>query len=215
LVWLDRAQGRHNYSDAQHLDLRIAALEALGRKAEAQGLGWAAFERWLSVTHLRAFLRGLPDFDDVEAEQKAIAHALSHSDRGLALTFLVTWPNLDAANRLVRAHHAELDGRDYGRLRPAAEAHTEKHPVAATLLHRVLAEDVLRRASSRQYPYAARDVRACAGLATFLTAENGLEPMPRSWRGSSGSTRARRGSGPCSSPPYERWICAERSAERW
>ncbi len=86
----------------------------------------------------------------------------------------MTWPNLDAANRLVRAHHAELDGGDYGRLRPATEALAEKYPVAATLLHRALAEDVLRRASSRQYQYAARDVRACAGLATFVSAEDGV-----------------------------------------
>jgi hypothetical protein len=175
LAWLDRAQGRHKEAHAQHLDLRIAALDALGRTSEAQELRWAAFQRWLSVMHLRAYLRGLPDFDDVEAEERAIAHALSHPDPGAALAFLVTWPNLDAANQLVRAHHAELDGGDYGRLRPAAEALAEKYPAAATLLHRALAEDVLRRASSRQYQYAARDVRACAGLAPFLPAEGGVE----------------------------------------
>lgn len=61
------------------------------------------------------------------------------------------------------------------RLRPAAEALAEKYPVAAALLHRALAEDVLRRASSRQYQYAARDVRACTGLAPFLPAEDGVE----------------------------------------
>jgi hypothetical protein len=174
LVWLDRAQGRHAGEDRTHLDLRIAALDELGRKEEVQKLRWAAFQSWLSVPHLRAYLRGLPDFDDVEAEDRAISHALSHPDRGLALAFLTTWPNLEAANRLVRAH-AELDGGNYVRLRPAAEALAEKYPVAATLLHRALAEDVLRRASSRQYQYAARDVRACAGLAAQLPQENGLE----------------------------------------
>lgn len=166
LAWLDRAQGRHKGEDRTHLDLRIAALDALGRTKDAQDLRWAAFQSWLSVPHLRVYLRGLPDFDDVEAEDRAIAHALSHPDRGLALAFLTTWPNLEAANRLVRAHHAELDGRDYIRLRPAAEALAEKYPVAATLLH---------RASSRQYQYAARDVRTCAGLAPLLPQEDGLE----------------------------------------
>jgi len=156
-------------------DLRIAALDALGRKADVQALRWAAFERWLSAAHLRAYLRGLPDFDDVEAEDRAIAHALAHPDRNLALGFLVGWPNLEAANRLVRGHCHDLDGRDYGRLRPAAEALAERYPAAATLLHRALAEDVLQRASSRQYQYAARDVRSCEGLAPFMQNDAELE----------------------------------------
>ena len=125
--------------------------------------------------HLRAYLRSLPDFEDAEAEERAIAHALSCRDRNLALTFLVAWPNFRAANQLARYHHDELDGRDYLRLRPAAEALAGKYPAAAALLHRVLAEDVLRRASSRQYAYAARDVNASAGLAALMPDEPGLE----------------------------------------
>lgn len=175
LTWLDRARSRHDGEEIWHTDLRIAALDALGHKPETQALRWEAFCRWLSAAHLRPYLRGLPDFEDVEAEDRAMAHALAHPDRHLALAFLVTWPNLEAANRLVRAHHAELDGRDYGRLRPAAEALAEKYSTAATLLHRILAEDVLRRASSRQYQYAARDIRACASLAPLLPDEHGLE----------------------------------------
>ncbi len=141
----------------------------------AQSLRWAAFEWWLGDAHLRAYLRELPGFDDIEAEDRAMAHAHAHPDRNLALSFLVGWPNLEVAARLVRAHRHELDGRDPGRLRPAAEALAERHPAAATLLHRALAEDVLRRASSRQYQYAVRDVRSCEGLAPFLPHEAGLE----------------------------------------
>jgi thioesterase domain-containing protein len=175
LAWLDRAPGQHESEEVRHADLRIAALDALGRREEAQALRWEAFCRWLTPQHLRPYLRGLPDFDDMEAEDRAMAHALAHPDRNLALSFLAGWPNLEAANRLVRAHHSEMDGRDYGRLRPAAEALAERYPAAATLLHRTLAEDVLRRASSRQYQYAVRDVRSCASLAPLLSAETGLE----------------------------------------
>ena len=175
LAWLDRAPERHEGEEVRQTDLRIAALEALGRREEAQALRWAAFRRWLTPQHLRPYLRGLPDFDDMEAEDRAVAHAMAHPDRNLALSFLAGWPNLGAADRLVRAHHGEMDGRDYGRLRPAAEALAERYPAAATLLHRTLAEDVLRRASSRQYPYAVRDVQACAGLAPLLPAEPGFE----------------------------------------
>jgi hypothetical protein len=175
LAWLGQATDRHDGEAVRHADLRIAALDALGRRAEAQELRLQAFHRWLSAAHLRPYLRGLADFDDVEAEDQAMVHALSHSDRHRALTFLIGWPNLEAANRLVRAHHAAFDGRDYSTLRPAAEALAGKYPVAATLLHRSLAEDVLRRAASRQYQYAARDVRACADLAALLPEEVGLE----------------------------------------
>ncbi|MGK7871377.1 DUF6880 family protein [Falsiroseomonas sp. E2-1-a20] len=166
LVWLDRAPSRHEEEEVQHTDLRIAALDALGRKDEAQTLRWKAFSLWLSAVHLRPYLRGLPDFDDVEAEERAMAHALGHPDRNLALSFLTGWPNLHMANRLVRAHHMEFSGRDYGRLRPAAEVLAEKYPAAATLL---------QRAASRQYQYAARDVLACASLAPLLSDEPGLE----------------------------------------
>ncbi len=175
LAWLGRAPGRHEGEEVRRTDLRIAALDALGRKEEAQALRWEAFRRWLTAAHLRPYLRGLPDFDDVEAEDRAVAHALSHPDRNLALAFLVGWPRLEAADRLVRAHHGAFDGRDYARLRPAAETLAEKHPAAASLLHRALAEDVLRRASSRQYRYAARDVAACASLAPLLPDDAGLE----------------------------------------
>jgi hypothetical protein len=175
LAWLDRASGRHEGEEIRQADLRIAALDALGHCEAAQALRWEAFCRWLTPQHLRPYLRGLPDFEDVEMEDRAMAQALAHPDRNLALSFLVGWPNLEAANRLVRAHHGEMDGRDYGRLRPAAEALAERYTAAATLLHRTMAEDVLRRASSRQYQYAARDVRACVGLAPLLPAEPGLE----------------------------------------
>ena len=175
LAWLTRAPARHEGEEVRHADLRIAALDALGRRQEAQALRWEAFGRWLSLDHLRPFLRSLPDFDDVEAESRAIALALAHPDRNRALCLLVGWPDLHAANLLVRTHHGELDARDYARLRPAADTLAERHPAAATLLHRVLAEDVLQRASSRQYVYAARDVAACAALAPFLPEEPGLE----------------------------------------
>ncbi len=175
LAWLARAPARHEGEEVRHTDLRIAALDALGRRQEAQALRWKAFGRWLSPDHLRPFLRSLPDFDDVEAEGRAIALVLAHPDRNRALCFLVGWPDLHAANLLVRTHHGELDARDYARLRPVADTLAEKHPAASILLHRALAEDVLQRASSRQYVYAARDVAACAALAPFLPDEPGLE----------------------------------------
>ncbi len=173
LAWLDREPARAEYEHVRDMrtDLRLAALEALGRKTDAQELRWAVFCTSLHAGHLRAYLRALPDFEDAEAEDRAIAHALAFDKRVSALDFLVAWPNLRAANDLVWAHHATLDGRDYKRLRPAAEALAAKFPGAATLLHRLLAEDVLHRSASVHYQYAARDVRSCEALAAHLPAD--------------------------------------------
>lgn len=178
LAWLDRAPDSRADQALRLADLRIAALDMLGLKADAQALRWQVFRRWLSAPQLKAYLRGLSGFDDVEAELRAIDHALAHADRNLALAFLVAWPDLAAASRLVHAQIAAMDARDYHLLRPAAEALAEHHPEAATLLHRALAEDVLRRAASKNYVYAARDVLSCARLADRLSGATGIESHP-------------------------------------
>src|SRR5471032_1812800 len=53
-------------------EVRLDVMEALGRKDEAQAFRWQCFERALNSAHLRAYLKRLPDFDDVEAENKAL-----------------------------------------------------------------------------------------------------------------------------------------------
>nr|WP_052402990.1 DUF6880 family protein [Roseomonas aerilata] len=77
LAWLDRAPDRHESEEVRHTDLRIAGLDALKRQEEAQALRWEAFRRWLTPQHLRPYLRALSGFDDVEAEEGAVAHALA------------------------------------------------------------------------------------------------------------------------------------------
>jgi uncharacterized protein DUF6880 len=57
--------------DFEWEDARIAVLDALGRGKEAQACRWSCFENTLSAPHLRAYLKRLPDFDDLEAEKRA------------------------------------------------------------------------------------------------------------------------------------------------
>ena len=96
--------------DDEWEDARIDVLEALGRADEAQAARWSCFERSLSTEHLRAFLKRLPEFDDVEAEERALDHAARSGDMLEALSFLVSWPALDRAAALVLARADELDG---------------------------------------------------------------------------------------------------------
>jgi uncharacterized Zn finger protein len=99
-----------------------------------------------------------------------------HENPHLALAFFVEWPDLAAAAELVGARLAELDGGDYGTLNRAAAALADRYPLAATLLFRRMAEDILRRAAASQYQYAAGYVRECEALSTRLGADAGVEP---------------------------------------
>lgn len=157
-------------------EARIATLEALNRPEEAQRARWSVFERDLSPDHLRAYLSKLPDFEDLEAEERALAHAESVDNPHQALWFLLQWPALDRAARLVLSRPSEFDGNHYGLLTPAAEAFAEKYPLAATILLRAMIDFSLGRARSSRYRHAARHLMDCAGLASRIDDFGALEP---------------------------------------
>ncbi|MBD7940017.1 DUF6880 family protein [Brevundimonas guildfordensis] len=85
----------------------IDVLDAEGHGQEAQTLRWSLFERDLSAPVLRDYLSRLPDFDDVEALDRAFAHAASHPDFEAALHFLMDWPAHREAAALVLARPRE------------------------------------------------------------------------------------------------------------
>ena len=147
-------------------DARLEALDALGRGADAQAARWARFEAALSEADLRGYLRRLPDFEDIEAEERALDHAARHADVHAALAFLVRWPAIDRAAALVLSRAGELDGNAYWTLTPAAEALAGRHPLAATLALRAMIGFALREARSSRYPHAARHLVECADLAS-------------------------------------------------
>jgi hypothetical protein len=153
----------------------IEALEATGKRDEAQRLRWAAFEERLSADRLRAYLKRLPDFDDVEAEERAMKHALGFRSFAAALDFFTGWPDQARAAELVLARVPEIDGNLYHLLDPAARLIEGKHPLAATLLRRAMIEDTLEGAKSTRYKHAARHLLECrsllAGIRDFGTFE--------------------------------------------
>jgi hypothetical protein len=165
LIWVEKDHSGRGVHDLTLASLRIAALDALGQRTEAQALRWQAFEKTLSPAHLRDHLKRLPDFDDIEAERKAIAHAAACPDALAALTFLIDWPAHDVAATLVHARLGELDGRHYETLGNAAEHLAATWPTAAALLYRAMVLSVLERGFSKGYKYAARDSKNAASVA--------------------------------------------------
>ena len=158
-----KSQTAGHWPDWQRV--KIDALDALGRTDEAQAERWAVFEHTLSSAYLRAHLKRLPDFDDEEAESKALNHVQQFANFHHALWFLTDWPALDRAAALVLARYGEMDGNNYGLLTPAAEVLEQSHPLAATLLLRAMIDYSLDKAKSTRYGHAARHMQTCEYLA--------------------------------------------------
>jgi hypothetical protein len=156
--------------------VRAGVLDALDKTDEAQTFRWSCFERTLDPEHLRNYLKRLPDFDDVEAESRAMDVALAFPHVHMALHFLIGWPAHATAARLIEARSAELDGNLYEVLSPAAEALEGKHPAAATLLRRAMISHILDFSKSSRYRHAARHLLECESLENALAASGTVSP---------------------------------------
>jgi len=151
-------------ADAAWDDAYIACLIALEQTDKAQAHRWASFTATLNARHLRDYLKLLPDFEDVEAEERARTHILEHASISTALAFCLNWPDLLTAARLVGARVDEIDGNQYFLLTPAAEALRARHPIAAVLLWRKIIDYALGQARSSRYGHAADHLADCALL---------------------------------------------------
>lgn len=145
--------------------VRIEVLEALKRSSEAQGERWQAFERGLDASYLKAHLKRLPDFNDMEAEERALGYVSRHPSFHQALAFLIDWPALDRAAGLIMARAGELNGDHYELLTPAADTLEQRHPLAATLTLRAMIDLSLDAAKYKRYGHAARHLQTCEHLA--------------------------------------------------
>ena len=173
----------------------VAALLAAGRQEEAQRFRWARFEARLDAEHLRAYLKALPDFEDVAAEREALEHALAFPHFGMALVFLVDWKALREAARLVLERRGEIDGNLYFVLDPAAKALEGRHPLAAVLLRRAMVEDTLDGAKSTRYGTRRGTCSSAGGWRPGSATAAGWSRTRRSWRGCGRGTGERPGSG--------------------
>lgn len=158
----------HPSIDGSYEQARIATLEVLGRTDEAQAQRWASFAATLGVADLRAYLRKLPEFEDFDAEHRAMAHALAFPDVQRALAFLVEWPAHDRAAQLVIDRAGEFKGESFELLAPTADTLEAKYPLAATVLRRAMIDFTLSHSRSTRYKHAARHLAECARLAPLI-----------------------------------------------
>lgn len=161
LDWV-RKPGRRSFDAADNnmsprrVSLEAQILEALDDKPAAQALRWRCFEASLSADILREYLKHLPDFEDMKAEERAHALALAKAEPEAALQFFLDWPRLDLAAELIVTHPHRWDGRDWRILPKVASLLEHDHPLAATILYRALLDDILDRARSKAYSHGAK-----------------------------------------------------------
>ncbi|MBP7000831.1 DUF6880 family protein [Amaricoccus sp.] len=180
LAMLDGAATGNALLSEEWAEARLETLEALGRAAEAQAMRWEWFETRFSTHFLREHLRRLPDFEDVEAETRALALVRASPKLHEALAFLIAWPDLAAAAELAAARADALDGDAYELLAPAAEALAARHPLAATLCLRPMIETALDLARASRYRHAARHLLECRSLARQVADWRG-QPAHDAW----------------------------------
>lgn len=160
----DVDQDRQNFGQDAWDSSYLATLEALGRTKDAQTHRWACFLKTLDQTHLRAYLKNLPDFEDVVAEDKARAHVLGYPNFSEALSFFLEWPDAVSAAQLTQNRPNEIDGNRYELLSPAAETLRERYPLAAVLLWRAMIDYALIEGRASRYGHAADHLMDCAAL---------------------------------------------------
>lgn len=162
-------QHRQGWIPFEWEQIRLDVLETLGRTEEAQTFRWACFERTLDTAHLRAHLKRLPDFEDMETEERALSFALRYPNAHQAIAFLASWPALDHAAELVLSRADEFDGYHYEVLGPVADLLEAKHPLAATVLRRAMINFSLEKARTKRYRHAARHLLQCESVAQEIT----------------------------------------------
>lgn len=160
-----RVKGQDDALSPTRVQIEASILEALDDKSAAQALRWQCFENRLSADILRDYLKNLPDFDDIEAETRALQYGLSHQVPELALRFYLDWPRLDLAAQVILQHHAHWDGGLWHSLPKTAETLEHEHPAAATILYRALLDDILKAARSKAYRHGTKYLGKLALLA--------------------------------------------------
>jgi len=136
--------GRTPEPDFEWESAWIDYLDASGQADLAQETRWIAFERTLSVARAKAFIKRLGDFDDVEAEGRAFAHAARHADFHKGLAFLMAWPALPEAAKMIQARADDIERVDDD-VEMWATRLRVRQPAAAHLLLRREAAVAFRR----------------------------------------------------------------------
>ncbi len=148
----------------------------MGRADEAQLCRLSGYHQTLDADLLRQYLKRLPDFDDIEAEDAALDFARQSPDADAALGFLLRWPSLERAASLVMERSAQITSDDDDLLLMGAARLGPRYPLAAIVLLRKLINAILMQSRSRDYARAAEYLSDAEHLSAHIDDFAGFEP---------------------------------------
>ncbi len=171
LVWIRKKiqiienTDKRDLSSKDNTMLEASILDKLNKKNEAQMLRWDSFCQTLNSDMLREHIKHLDDFAEFEVLDRAFNHAYNFRNKGMALYFLINWPKLDYAAKLVMETTDQWDRESYRIFDRAAAALKQNYPVAATILYRLLVSNIVSTGNSQFYKEAAKFLSELANLA--------------------------------------------------
>lgn len=140
----------------QEIELQRDILVKQGERQAARDLLWRYFEHDLTPKPLKSYIVLLPDFEDVEAIDKAFEFVLKADNKPKALQFFIDWADYPKAAQVVLNNPTVWNGRDYYTLPKAADTLEHTSPMAAIVLWRCLLDDILNNARTTAYGHAAK-----------------------------------------------------------
>lgn len=165
---LDKDRASNIVFEFDHSDLYDAyekCLRKIGKIEELKLFLITYFRFSLNSSALQSYLKLLPDFDDIEAEEAELNQVEQSYDVTDALHFLVSWGALDRAARVAITRAEALNGDKYYMLNDVAAALEVEFPLAASIILRAMICDCLDRRKSKRYRYAAQNLLKCQAMA--------------------------------------------------
>lgn len=140
VTWMPRAVRSAFEDDTSATDALLARClgrcEAAGCPDLVQEIRWAVFLVALAPQRLGDWLDHVPVERRAAEQARALHHVARHDERTHALRFLLEWPDLRAAARLVIEHHEAMTGADCAFFNRAAGLLEDTASAAAMLLYR-------------------------------------------------------------------------------
>lgn len=177
LTWLEKAPETESFMAAERDALLLEVFGRLGETARQADTAWRMFRRSRSLPSLGRLLEilGPEQKDTVVGEEIATILAGKHLSLADA-AFLVAIERLDEAETYLFKHAGQLNGDDYSRLLPLAEAMEKQgRHLCASLLYRALLDSILRRAQTQTYPHGVRYLKKLDLLAGSITDWRNIE----------------------------------------
>lgn len=155
-------------SDRMRADIE----DALGRDALAQDLRLSSFRRDLCAHALRGYLKKLPDFDDILAEEKALSYAFNFPDPPRSVLFFLKYSRLDLAAERVLADPDRWTAVDHWGQDDAAEDLAPHWPRAASILLRGRITRILVEKDRYLFRDARKHLKDLRAMAPLADADN-------------------------------------------